>query len=204
MQKEYIVDEDFYYYVNNLDQATLIGPRSDNNNISISIPTQINGFQITGIESYAFRYNSTIQEIFIPVSITWIGKYAFANIDNLTIVTFDPSIDLEIIPEGLFWGSKSIINIEIPGSVLEIKNYAFRYLDKLSSVTFSESSSLLTIGNYSFANNPELITFLSSKQYPNYRRLCIFLVLHNSNIFYKLTIVILSKLEFMHSMALLS
>ena len=75
--------------------------------MSIHIPSEIDGRNVTEIGDYAFRYHDNLTSINIPDSVTTIGNHAFSSCANLT-------------------------SIDIPNTVTTIGDSAFRFCDKLT------------------------------------------------------------------------
>ena len=49
----------------------------------VTIPSRINGVSVTTISNYAFKGNTAITEVVIPVTVVTIGDDAFCNCSNL-------------------------------------------------------------------------------------------------------------------------
>ncbi len=85
---DYYFDGIYEYYV--LDGKAVIqsagGASGD-----LVIPNTLGGYQVTGIEVYAF-YQSKITSVVIPEGVTWIGNYAFRDCRNLTAVSVPNSL----------------------------------------------------------------------------------------------------------------
>lgn len=125
----------------------------------------------TRIESYAFE-NAIIRSIFIPNSVSSIGKYAFAGCEKLQDIELPSSIieigaaafsncaslhsiklprDLKRIEVQTFEHCKSLTRIQIPDSVEEIGNHAFA-LSSLKAICLPHD--LKKLGGMSFALAP--------------------------------------------------
>ena len=134
---------------------------------SISIPSTINGIQVTKIDEWAF-YDLSISKVIIPNSITSIGESAF-DLNQLTSVVIPNSVtDI-----GAFaFDTNQLTSIILPNSVTYIGGYAFSN-NQLTSVVIPNSiteisasvfdnnqltsiiipNSVTTIGNTAFVNN---------------------------------------------------
>jgi hypothetical protein len=106
----------------------------------------------TRIADYAFYYNSSLESICIPKTVTEIGSQAFAignRNQSLKTVTFEDGIQLSSIGYRAFWYRCGIETITIPDSVQTIGEQAFISCGGLINLTLS--SSLENIGSLAFA-----------------------------------------------------
>lgn len=92
--------------------------------LSIIIPSELNGMKVTSIGEKAFHYND-IEEVVLPNTLVTIKRYAFGNCENL----------------------KEIV---IPNNVVFIGENAFSYCTNLEKVSLNEG--LETLGKNSFRN----------------------------------------------------
>lgn len=124
---------------------------------------------ITEIPSNQFYNHDNLITIQLPKNLNSIGGSAFENCDNLQDVTFPGT--LRTIESYAFRNCPSIEHVVIPEGVTSIGNYAFHnntdntwndltqqyeYTCKLQSVSLP--STLISMGNYAFAYNPNLKT----------------------------------------------
>ena len=79
---------------------------------SISIPSELGGYPVTGIGASAFSGLSRIKTITIPGSVTSIGASAFANCSSLTSLTVPSSVTS--IGSGAFSGCSKLKSITLP------------------------------------------------------------------------------------------
>ena len=110
-----------------------IGTCTDRN---IVIPEEYNNYPVVLIDSEAFRECETIDSVYMPDSITGIGKWAFIRCINLTEIRF--SENLEGIGESAFWECIKLKEICIPDKCTSIQNGAFSYCSDLNRVEFSK------------------------------------------------------------------
>lgn len=101
----------------------------------------------------------------VPVSVKSIEPYAFANAQNLVLVTFSGS-NLMTIDNYAFYNCANLREINIPRSVEKIGEGAF-YMERgsrMNRLTFERNSQLQQIGNEAFRglNNIETITLPSA------------------------------------------
>ena len=133
---------------------TGIGTCSD---IVLYIPTEIDGYLVTGIGSMAFSYCSSLTSITIPTSVTSIGDFAFLSCDSLTSIIVqegNPKYHsvgnclIETKTKTLIAGCQSSV-IPDDGSVTSIGVEAFYECWNLTSITIP--GSVKSIGYRAFA-----------------------------------------------------
>ena len=139
---------------------------------TISIPSKvrIDGkvYDVTSIGDHAFQICSSLTNINIPKSVTFIGLYAFT-CSGLTSIN---------IPEGVtsincwtFEGCTNLTSVKIPESVTTISYYAFSKCRNLTSINIPDS--LTTIDNHAFEDCsgltsikiPESVTTISDNAF---------------------------------------
>ena len=110
------------------------------------IPSELDGYAVTGIGDYAFSYCEELISVMLPERVTSIGDCAFMGCTGLTGV---------ILPDGLTsigWAAfntcSSLTNVVIPGGVTSIEDLTFKYCTSLTEMTFPEG--LKVIGAESF------------------------------------------------------
>ena len=129
------------------------------NKTSISIPTEIDGYEVEAIGTSAFEANRFLTSVVIDTSVTTIGDSAFYNCDSLTSVVIGDSVTT--IGENAFYNCDSLTSIVIPDSVTTIGKSAFCDCDALTSIVIPES--VTTIGDYAFFD----CDYLTSVVIPN-------------------------------------
>ncbi len=157
-----------------LDSTTAEITKYTGSDSELTVPKEIDGYEIVSISEGAFSKNKNISSVTIPDTVTEIGKNAFAGSyvktvkmgENLTTlgenaffqcvyledITLSPSI--KEIPNSCFYSCTRLENIEIPEGVEFIDDSAFWGCSHL--VNISLPSSLISIGSYSFAENIKL------------------------------------------------
>lgn len=105
------------------------------------------------IGDYAFAW-STLEYIYIPDSVKYIGAGAFLGCDRIEEVTLPR--DLEVVRDSCFSDCTSLADIAIPRSVREIENAAFLGCPSIEVVNY-EGTRLNWIAVKVAGNNPSLI-----------------------------------------------
>ena len=77
-------ESDFDYCINNDNTATIRGYYGDDS--VVEIPDTINGYTVTKIDEGAFKNNADITGVNIPDTVDEIGKDAFLNDENLSLI----------------------------------------------------------------------------------------------------------------------
>ena len=115
----------------------------------ITVPQEVNGYQVEGICAHAFSSCKNISNIIIPNTVKDIGDWAFSECASLKAVSLSNSI-LTIGPYA-FYGCSNLTSITIPNSVFAIGNGTFQNCISLNSVT-SEIDNPFDIPDYAFKN----------------------------------------------------
>lgn len=106
--------------------------------------------KLTLIDDFAFQYCFSLEEIFIPKSVTKIGLRAFEGyaidstfpegiLTNYNKIEFESGSNLEYIGESAFYYNEKITSITIPSKVKTIGKNAFA-LPKLKNVEFETTT----------------------------------------------------------------
>ena len=149
------------------DKFTLIYYSPANTDAIPNLPTTVRVF-VAG----AF-YDSQIQSLTIPATMTEISDMMFMGCKKLTTITLPLSITK--IGEKAFMGCESLLAINIPETVTEIGEYAFADCTALTTVDFAERKTAYTIGAHAFdgavnlsnMNIPEGLTALTPYMFAN-------------------------------------
>lgn len=139
----------------------------------ITVPSNIDGESILGIDENAFWYNDYITEVSIESGIVRINSNAFLYCTNLVKITIPDSVtailrsafsnnaslkdvtlpsNLRVISDSTFVNC-DIWNISIPDSVEIIDQMAFYGNRNLSGVNFTKNSMLRRVASYAFARS---------------------------------------------------
>ena len=105
--------EEVYFATSELDDGSLrITGYIDNlSSVSLIIPSEINGKQVTGIGGQAFEGCTCLANIMIPDSVTEIGLEAFSGCTSLTNITIPDSVTE--IGSSAFSGCSSLTAIDV-------------------------------------------------------------------------------------------
>lgn len=135
--------------INGIKKNWLKDPENKDKPLSVTIPAEIGGMQVTSIGSQAFLYNT--QLIFVDLSqaaITEIESSAFNGCGLLEEVTFPNT--LTKIGELAFDGCKSLKEVTFPDTLQTIGYQAFNSNEKLTSVDLSNTT-VTTLGKLTFS-----------------------------------------------------
>lgn len=153
-------DSIFDYYLNDdnttLTLSTINKAKENLVTSSLTIPSTINGFNVTIIGENLFNNNKKISEIILPDSIKEIQNGAFM---DSTLVSISLNENLQLIGKNAFTRCSKLAKITIPDSVVTIDNSAFLGCGSLNEVSFSNNSSLQTINAEAFKNCSKLTSF---------------------------------------------
>jgi hypothetical protein len=164
-----------FTYTNNTGAITITGYTGPGG--AVSIPSRINGLQVTSIGDEAFWLGTNLTSITIADSVTNIGNFAFGNCSSLAHVTIGNGVTTiclgafnacwrltsVTIPDsvtnlkdgyytvgggGAFYGCTSLTNVTIGNSVTNIGDSAFWFCSSLTNITIPKS--VLRIGAHAF------------------------------------------------------
>ena len=136
--------EDFEYRV--LENQKIVIDRYIGKEKRVYVPSQIEGKDVIGLGTDAFRSNKTVRYIHLPDTVVHISWFAFEECIRLKEI---------VLPNGLvnigssaFARCTSLEKINIPDSVIAIGSMTFYYCKSLTELDVSNVS---TIGNAAFA-----------------------------------------------------
>jgi hypothetical protein len=136
--------QDVFTFRTNADNTLAITGYTWTNG-DVTIPTNINGQNVTTIEDGAFL-GSAVATVTIPDGITSIGDLAFYGSTNLTSITIPGSVTN--IGPFAFYGCSSLASVMIPVSVSSIGDATFYECGNLTNATIS--CGVTSIGDLAF------------------------------------------------------
>lgn len=137
-------------FVLNFDSSSkyLIVTGYNGSNKNPIIPSQIADFEVKKISEGAFRNNSVIESISIPITIDTIDNYAFYNCTSLKSIAVPNTVTS--MGEHVFSGCTSLKNVVMNASVEELPSCTFYDCFSLTDVKLNIF--LESIGNRAFQN----------------------------------------------------
>lgn len=100
-------------------------------------PTNINGYQLVGINKNLFKNNKIIETVILPNGITEIEKETFRGCASLVSVTIPDSVTS--IGESAFYGCQNLVNIRMSSNISYIGSSAFDICNKLSCTEYEQA-----------------------------------------------------------------
>lgn len=140
------------------------------NDSIVVVPNEIDSLPVTVLGASAFSRNKTVEQVFLPSSLTKIDSYAFSNCSALSdvtipdnvveiggsafenctgLTTFDYPLSLATASPGIFRGCTGLKQIVIPEGVVALPTHVFSNAKYIESVQLPQT--LETIGSYSFS-----------------------------------------------------
>lgn len=154
-------DSIFDYYLNDdnttLTLSTINKAKQDLVTAILTIPSTINGFNVTTIGENLFNGNKKISEVILPSSIKEIQNGAFM---DSTLASISLNENLQLIGKNAFTRCSKLTKVTIPDSVVTIDSSAFLGCGSLNEVSFSSNSSLKEINSEAFKNCSKLTGFV--------------------------------------------
>lgn len=158
-------DQITYTIINN--KATVTGFKGEPE--YIVIPGTIEGHPVTEIRDNAFYNCSTLKQIQLPESLTFIGHHCFYGCTSLEGIDLPENVSeigmgcfckcsnlsyvslpskITVIPDSCFRYCSSLKSVELPENITSIEKFAFSCCTYLDTVELDNS--LVSIGDYAF------------------------------------------------------
>lgn len=109
------------------------------------------------IENFSVAHNKYIQEIYLPNTLTQIGKDKFSHCEELKIVHLPQ--ELRQIGDRAFQGCKKLEHIYIPSTVTEMGYACFKNCSSLTSITIPENVKEIGYDFFSGCSNLSEVIF---------------------------------------------
>lgn len=129
--------------------------------LAVTVPSELDGYKVTGIGNKAFYDNQTIRSVTLPSGVKEIGNYAFKYCENLVSINL-PS-NLETLGSAVFESCTSLYKIYIPKSLDYCRSeYTYNYFHRggpfsnSGIVTAEFEDGTTEIPDYIFANASNL------------------------------------------------
>ena len=121
------------------------------------IPDTYNDLPVIGIYSYAFQYDTVLETVSIPDSVTYIDEYAFYSCSNLRAVYVGENSKITYIAKKAFSYDSALIEISLPSELVSIGHEAFGYCSSLTEISIP--ATVVDIGENAFAYCDKLVRF---------------------------------------------
>lgn len=102
------------------------------------IPSEINGKEVTMIDSDCFKDNAVLESVEIPQTITYIEDFAFYNCTNLKSLSLPANLNR--IDWQAFYNCSSLTEITIPASVTIIEEFVFEGCTSMKEIRVSDAN----------------------------------------------------------------
>ncbi len=155
-----VTNDGYLWYSTNDGTATIM--LYSGTNTEITVPSQIEGFNVSKLLSTSFNNNTTIEKVVLPNTITNIDEATFYNCSNLKTITL--SNNLSRIGKGAFYNCSSLTSIHIPSTIVSIGSDAFYGCTSLTKVDIKDINSWATISFGDVEANP---LYYAKKLYVN-------------------------------------
>lgn len=113
----------------------------------VKVPEQIDGLPVQRIGENAFEKNAEITYVYLPDTVTYIGKKAFSHCSKLTEIRL-PQNGCTEIPNAAFRGCSSLALIEIPEGVTTVGESAFEACTSLKKAVLPSTLTHLYDGAF--------------------------------------------------------
>ena len=154
-EEEVAESGDYEYEVNEDDTVTIT--RYNGQEKNVTIPSKIDGKQVTIIGRYAFENSrQSLQSVVIPSGVVRINERAFQYCEKLKTVTLPEG--LKVLEDAVFEFCYSLREIKLPSTLEEAGYYQFQHDRNLTSVTLSPKMTRIADCMFQDCNSLEEIT----------------------------------------------
>ena len=129
-------------------------------NGEITIPKEIEGIKIIGIDDLAFAHIRNLRKLTINAEINGIGGSAFWRCSSLSTINIPDSVTT--IGDSAFRGCSNLSTINIPDSVTTIGNYVFADCSNLTEITIPNKD--INVGECIFNNGADITVNVPFKE----------------------------------------
>ena len=154
-EEEVAESGDYEYEINEDDTVTITRYNGEEKNVTI--PSKIDGKQVTVIGRYAFENSrQSLQSVVIPSGVVRINERAFQYCEKLKTVSLPEG--LKVLEDAVFEFCYSLRTIKLPSTLEEAGTYQFQHDRNLSSVTLSPKMTYIADCMFQDCNSLEEIT----------------------------------------------
>lgn len=148
-----------YYYLTSVELNYIIDENTnaviitgiDTDEAGFIIPKTIKGYPVTAIADYAFKNSKSLGMVWLPDTISYIGKGAFYGCEDLLFVFgLENCTGLSAIENETFKDCNNLHTIKLPNSITSIGNCTFEFCYNLRELSIPDSVSY--IGEKAFSN----------------------------------------------------
>lgn len=130
---------------------------------TITVPAEINGYVVTGMNPQSFYYCGAVETISLPGSFTAICDEAFYELDTLTAINIPGGV--RSIGSFAFYGCTELTSISLPVGMISVGERAFCGCTSLTTLTVANGST--DIAPYAFADCTSLATISMPGDFSN-------------------------------------
>lgn len=116
----------------------------------IYIPETIDGYTVSGIESYSFAGQVSVEKVTVPDTVSYIGSASFMSCTSLREVTIGAGV--KALPDDCFFACPALESITLPETLESIGNETFFGCDVLDLYI---PQSVYSIGENAFGINTD-------------------------------------------------
>ncbi|MDE6111763.1 MAG: leucine-rich repeat domain-containing protein, partial [Eubacterium sp.] len=145
--------EDYEYEI--LDDGTVEITKYLGSDSIVSIPSAIDGKQVTSIGGYAFSKRTDLTHVTIKYGVKNIALYAFSDCTGLTNITLPDSVTS--IGYMAFYDCENLASITLPNSITSISQHAFTNTAYYNNQS-NWSDGVLYIGNYLIKADEDVVS----------------------------------------------